>query len=58
MLSGYFFGNIPIVKENFEIVILGIIFVSVLPAIIEAWRSRREKGAAAVKTVEQPAADP
>lgn len=33
-LAGYFLGNIPIVKENFEKVVLGIIFISVLPIII------------------------
>ncbi len=32
-LAGYFFGNIPIIKENFSVVILLIIFISVLPAI-------------------------
>ena len=42
-LLGFFFGNIPIVKENFEMVILGIIFVSVLPIIIEFIRHRRKK---------------
>jgi membrane-associated protein len=31
--AGYAFGNIPIVKENFELVIIGIIFVSILPMI-------------------------
>lgn len=39
--GGYFFGNIPVVKENFEIVILGIIFVSILPGIVEFMRHRR-----------------
>lgn len=33
-LAGYFFGNIPIVKNNFEKVVLGIIFISVLPILI------------------------
>lgn len=39
--AGYFFGNIPIVKRNFTLVILGIIFVSILPGIIEYIRHRR-----------------
>jgi membrane-associated protein len=42
VLAGYAFGNIPIVKENFTLVILGIIFVSILPGIIEFLRQRRE----------------
>jgi len=39
--AGYFFGNIPIIKENFSTVILLIIFISVLPAIIGALKSRK-----------------
>jgi len=41
--AGFFFGNIPIVKKNFEIVILGIIFVSVLPIAIEMGKGWMEK---------------
>ncbi len=38
---GYFFGNLPIVQDNFTFVILAIIFISVMPAIIEVIRSRQ-----------------
>ncbi|MGL5759046.1 DedA family protein [Plesiomonas sp.] len=41
--AGYYFGNIPVVKQNLELLILGIIFVSVLPGIIEFWRQRRRQ---------------
>jgi membrane-associated protein len=43
--AGFFFGNIPIVKKNFELVVLGIIFVSVLPIVVEVWKARRRGGA-------------
>ena len=39
-LAGYFFGQIPIVKENFEVVVIGIIGISVLPIIFEVLRSK------------------
>lgn len=39
---GYFFGNIAWVQRNFEKVILGIIFVSVIPIVVEMWRAWRE----------------
>jgi membrane-associated protein len=41
-LLGYFFGNIPFVKQNFELVIIAIILVSVVPAVWEALKARRE----------------
>lgn len=34
VLGGYFFGNIPVVKRNFTVVIFAIIFISILPGII------------------------
>ncbi|GAB5047413.1 DedA family protein [Thermodesulfovibrio sp. TK110] len=34
--AGYLFGNLPVVKENFSMFILGIIIVSVIPSIIKA----------------------
>jgi len=41
MLAGYFFGNVPVVKENFELVVVGIVLVSVLPLVWEVWSARR-----------------
>ncbi len=40
LFSGYFFGNIPIVKQNFSIVILAIISISIMPGVIEFLRHR------------------
>jgi len=40
-LAGYFFGNVPVVKENFELVVVGIVVVSVLPIAWEMWAARR-----------------
>ncbi len=39
--AGYLFGNIPWIKDNLTLVILAIIFLSILPAIIEVMRARR-----------------
>jgi membrane-associated protein len=38
--GGYFFGNLTFVQENFSFVIIAIIFISILPAIIEFIRGR------------------
>jgi len=43
VFGGYFFGNIPIVKKNFTAVILGIIFVSIMPGVLEFIRHRYGK---------------
>ena len=40
---GWFFGNIPIVKANFELVVLGIIGISILPMVIEIARAKMKK---------------
>ena len=40
-VAGYFFGNLPMVKKNFQYVILVIIVLSVLPAAWEYWKERR-----------------
>ncbi len=39
--AGYFFGEIPIVKRNFTLVIFAIIIISVMPALLEFLRARR-----------------
>lgn len=39
--AGYFFGNLPIVKDNLTFVVLGIIVLSIMPGLIEFWRARR-----------------
>ena len=38
--AGYFFGNIPVVKKNFSLVIMAIVIISVLPAVVEILRER------------------
>lgn len=43
VMAGYLFGGIPIVKENFEFVVLGIIAVSLLPMAAAAFQRWREK---------------
>jgi len=42
LLLGYFFGGLPIIRENFTYVVFGIILVSILPPIIEVIRSRNK----------------
>jgi membrane-associated protein len=42
--GGYAFGNVPIVKQNFSLVVLGIIAVSLLPVVFEFVQARRRGG--------------
>ena len=42
ILGGYYFGNLPFVKENFTLVILAIIIISVMPGFVEYIRHRHD----------------
>ncbi|HWQ37528.1 MAG TPA: DedA family protein [Burkholderiales bacterium] len=39
--AGYYFGNLPFVKDNLTAIILGIVLVSIMPGVIEYRRQRR-----------------
>ena len=43
--AGYFFGNLPVVKDNLSLVVLGIVIASIMPAVIEYVRHRRAAAA-------------
>ena len=42
--AGYAFGNVPVIKNNFSLVTIAIVIVSVLPMVIEYLRHRRARG--------------
>lgn len=44
--AGYLFGGLQIVKENFSLIIIAIVGISLLPAVFEIWRAKRERKAA------------
>lgn len=56
LFGGFFFGNLPFVQKNFSTVIIAIIFISILPGIIEfarsKARSKREQAANAARASE------
>jgi membrane-associated protein len=47
LYAGYFFGNLPVVRKNFTLLILLIIFVSILPIVYEYWKARKVSKASA-----------
>jgi membrane-associated protein len=49
MGAGMVFGQMEIVKKNFELVVLGIIGLSVMPMVFEWWKARAEAKAEAAK---------
>lgn len=43
--AGYLFGGIPVVRDNFGVVVIGIIVASLLPVLYAAWRDRAARAA-------------
>jgi membrane-associated protein len=52
--AGYWFGNIPFIRDHFSVVVLAIIVVSVLPMAIELWKARRDGQPAGPKISSAP----
>ncbi len=50
-LAGYFFGNIPFVKKNFEYVIIGVILLSLLPVVLGYLKHKKESKVDSVKII-------
>ncbi|HYW07529.1 MAG TPA: VTT domain-containing protein, partial [Longimicrobium sp.] len=46
LAAGFFFGNVPFVKNNFETVVVAIIVLSILPGVFEYIKHRRARVAA------------
>ncbi len=43
VFGGYYFGNMPLVKEHFSIAVFVIVILSILPGVIEFWKHHRNK---------------
>jgi membrane-associated protein len=43
LLSGFFFGNLPFVQKNFSLVILAIVFISLIPMVLEFLKHRKSR---------------
>jgi membrane-associated protein len=41
LFAGYFFGNVPFVRNNFSLVVIAIVLISVVPAVVEVIRNRK-----------------
>jgi hypothetical protein len=42
-LAGYWLGRIPLISENFELTVLAIVLLSLLPVFLSAWRHHRQR---------------
>jgi membrane-associated protein len=52
LFGGYFFGNLPFVEQNFSVVVIAIVLISVMPAVIEVVRDRRRNASGAQGSAE------
>jgi len=43
LLSGFFFGNLPFVRKNFSLVVLAIVFISLIPAVLEYIKHKKNR---------------
>jgi membrane-associated protein len=41
--AGFFFGNIPLIKDNFSLAILAVVFISLIPLFIELIKNRKKR---------------
>lgn len=49
VFGGYYFGNLPIVRQNFSLVVLAIILISILPGVVEYLKGRSAQKSARIK---------
>ena len=52
--AGYFFGNIPFIREHFSLVVLAIVLISIVPMVVEAIKAQRESKQAKAGVTETP----
>ena len=52
--AGYFFGNIPFIRDHFSIVVLAIVFISIIPMVVEGLKVHQENKQAKGKLTETP----
>ncbi len=51
---GYFFGNIPFIRQHFSLVVMAIVLISIVPMVVEAIKARRESKQAKASVTELP----
>jgi membrane-associated protein len=56
-LAGYFFGNLKVVQEHFELVVVAIVLISVMPAVYEYIKGKRAKPVEIPDSLEEPSTE-